>query len=217
MTTLTEQLEELGKRQQYTTAMDNRPTRGPKWAQIPFYNLAHSWWPDREAMRLEAESVRDDDTKYKIETKVDWEMEEGKTLNLKSQFSNPSRTPILCEFHKAFTARYGDLGNVKSHYFYIGKDSDYEWHRDDMPAGRAIEDLKSVNCCINIICTDTSNEVEFMEHGSFAYTAGVLNTSHVHRVKPTDNRILARLTFTSSVYEEVVHRIRKVDKKNPMI
>ena len=142
-------------------------------------------------MRLEAESVRDDDTKYKIETKVDWEMEEGKTLNLKSQFSNPSRTPILCEFHKAFTARYGDLGNVKSHYFYIGKDSDYEWHRDNMPAGRAIEDLKSVNCCIN--------------------------TSHVHRVKPTDNRILARLTFTSSVYEEVVHRIRKVDKKNPMI
>ena len=53
-----------------------------------------------------------------------------------------------------------------------------------------------------------------MDFGSYKYTAGILNTSHLHRVFPTSQRILARISFLELIYEEVVHRVRKLEKRN---
>ena len=69
-----------------------------------------------------------------------------------------------------------------------------------------------VNCCINVVITEDGSECEFLDHGLYKYTAGILNTSHLHRVKPSSTRILARISFMDMIYEEVVHRIRKLER-----
>lgn len=183
----------------------NRIARGPKYLQIPFYELTHQFWPERKLLREEAEQVQISGNKGMTVPIIDEEY--GKCV-LEFQFSDEG-TPVLNEYLNNFLTRYGDFGKVFAHYFYIGEDMNYVWHRDNAPAIGSQN--FAVQCCINVVVTDDGSECEFLNYGTYKYKAGVLNTSHLHRVTPKSNRILARISFLDSIYEEVVHRIRKID------
>lgn len=183
----------------------NRTTRGPKYLQVPFYELSHQFWPERQLLKEEAERVRTEGNKGLVVPIIDEDY--GKCV-LEFQFAD-SVTPVLNQYLDNFLERYGDFGKVLAHYFYIDGGMNYVWHRDNAPA-LGSENFP-VNCCINVIVTDDGSECEFLGHGSYKYTAGVLNTSHLHRVAPQSNRILARISFIDALYEEVVHRMRKID------
>lgn len=186
----------------------NRLVRGPKYLQIPFYELTHQFWPDRKLLREEAEQVRLTGNKGFTFPIIDREC--GKCV-LEFQFSDEG-TPVLNEYLNNFLTRYGDLGKVRAHYFYIDENMNYMWHIDNIPSIGAQNAQKFVvQCCINVVITDDESECEFSGFGMYKYKAGVLNTSHLHRVTPKSNRILARISFLDSIYEEVVHRIRKID------
>lgn len=191
--------------------MTNRVSRGPQWAQIPFYNIENTFWPDRQAMRKEAEAVRSipgHGLTYEA-------VLEGDTVLVDWKIAHEN-TPLLTEMLANFQSIYGDLGRVGAQYFYINGGSDYRYHVDnDLPeATNEFAKKISVNCCLNIVITDDESECEFLDVGKFKYTAGVLNTSHPHRVKPATTRILARIAFLEAIYEEVVYRIRKIDTQN---
>lgn len=195
------------------TKAGNTLSRGPKWAQIPFYRLDdENWWPDRSALLKEALEVRD-----LMENRFLLDIENTNresSITLDFQFVN-DKTPVLNEYKNRFLDRYGDFGSIAVHYFYIDKDADYEWHRDNvLPTSTSEKGTNlPVNCCINVIITDDGSECEFLGHGTYEYTAGILNTSALHRIQPSELRILARISFQDLVYEEVVHKIRKVNKQ----
>ena len=190
--------------------MSNRVRRGPAWASIPFYNIENQFWPDRKLMCQEAETVRSTPghgLTYKAELDGDTVLVDWKVAH--------DNTPLLSKMLKNFQDVYGDLGTVYAQYFYIDGGSDYRYHVDNNLPEATNDFAKniSVNCCLNVVLTDDGSECEFRDVGKFKYTAGVLNTSHQHRVKPATTRILSRLAFLDAIYEEVIHRIRKVDKK----
>lgn len=193
--------------------MSNRVARGPKWAQIPFYNIDRPFWPDKALLLEEAIAVRhlpDNRIKYDVGLKHD-----RGTVTMDWQFSH-NKTPVLNQHFDNFVSRYGDFGKTLAHYFYIDAGADYEWHADNNVPGSKTEWGKHlpVNCCINVVLTEDDSECEFLGIGKFKYKAGVLNTSHMHRVKPDTMRILARISFLDAIYEEVVYRIRKVDMQH---
>ena len=192
--------------------MTNRVLRGPKWAQIPFYNIENEFWPDRKLMREEAERIRHSSSEHGLTYKA--ELVEGNTVLVDWRNAHEN-TPLLNQMLENFQKIYGDFGRrTGAQYFYIDGGSDYRYHVDnDMPRATN-ESAKNigVNCCLNIVVTDDESECEFKDVGKFKYTAGVLNTSHLHRVRPATTRILARIAFLDAVYEEVVYRIRKVDR-----
>jgi hypothetical protein len=188
-------------------------TRGPKWAQIPFYSLddIEPWWPHTQSLLEEALAVRElNENRFLLDI--------GNTggessIRLDFQFVG-QHTPFLEEYQWRFQEKYEGLGKIETHYFYIDANADYEWHRDNVlpTATSEVGKRMPVNCCLNVIITDDGSECEFLNHGLFKYKAGVLNTSVLHRVKPSSLRILARISFLDAVYEEVVHKIRKVHK-----
>ena len=194
----------------------NRASKGPSYLNAPFYPLSHKFWPDREEFRKEAEAIYGTERERETHEIAN---PEGVVTVLDFQFSHDD-TPVLNRYRDAFIECYGDtFGRISAHYFYLDGDGTYEWHRDNILPPSTLYETDNgkklpVNCCVNVVVSDEGSQCEFLDHGRFNYTAGVLNTSHVHRVHLEGNRILARLSFSHSIYEEVVHRIRKVDKKN---
>ena len=182
-------------------------SRGPKYLQEPFYELSHQFWPDRDDLKKEAEYIRSVGKHKMVVPVIDEDY--GKCV-LEFQFSH-DETPILNQYLNNFVERYGNFGRMIAHYFYIDEGMNYVWHRDNKPTSTT--ESFPVQCCVNVIVTDDGSECEFLGHGTYKYTAGVLNTSHLHRVTPVRNRILARISFLDSIYEEVVHRIRKIDRR----
>lgn len=193
--------------------MANIISRGPKWLQTPFYSLDDKtpWWPNRSLLREEALATRDCNDHRFLLPVANTGRETSVTLDF--QYAG-DHTPVLCQYRDAFLDRYGDFGLIHTHYFFIDKDADYEWHKDNVLPTASTDQGKAlgVNCCLNVIVTDDGSECEFLDAGIYKYTAGVLNTSHLHRVKPSHLRILARISFFDAVYEEVVYKIRKTDK-----
>jgi hypothetical protein len=143
-------------------------------------------------------------------------------------------TPVLQDFWQNFQDWFGDPGAAYCQLMYLDANAQYEWHRDnilrdveysprkdiggnvEVPDKYNVEKQTNfpVQCCINVVLTEDGSECEFMDFGSYKYTAGILNTSHLHRVFPTSQRILARISFLELIYEEVVHRVRKLEKRN---
>jgi len=193
--------------------MTNLVARGPKWAQKPFYSLDNiePWWPDRTALKEEALSVRElMENRFLLNVGNTG----GETsITLDFQYIS-EHTPLLQEYQSSFLKQYGDFGRIETHYFYIDANADYEWHRDNiLPTAETYKGQRMpVNCCLNVIITEDGSECEFHNSGLYKYTAGVLNTSVYHRVKPSTLRILARISFFDCIYEEVVHKIMKVHK-----
>lgn len=212
----------------------NRTSRGPAWAAEPFTHINTEFWQDhinKQEFLQEAIDVRDfEENRFRIEVPSGNERS-SLPVNLDFQFSNKN-TPCLAKYFEKFKEWFGDTGRATCHYFYIDGGTDYEWHRDnvlndiDIDVSQIIKKSKienkvldlsnrsnfSVNCCINLVLTEDGSECDFMNFGSYKYTAGILNTSHLHRVFPAKNRILARISFVDLIYEEVVHRIRKLER-----
>ena len=212
----------------------NRTSRGPAWASEPFTHINTEFWQDhinKQEFLQEAINVRDfEENRFRIEVPHRGDRS-PLPVNLDFQFAN-SNTPCLAKYFEKFKAWFGDTGRATCHYFYIDGGTDYEWHRDnvlsnievdvdklikksnivDKRTGSEIASNFSVNCCINLVLTEDGSECEFINFGSYKYTAGILNTSHLHRVFPAKNRILARISFVDLIYEEVVHRIRKLER-----
>ena len=70
-------------------------------------------------------------------------------------------------------------------------------------------------CAMNIVLTDDQTPAEFQDWGEQQYTACMFNTSMYHRVQTHGTlRILARITFRDFLFEEIVHRMKKIDKRN---
>jgi hypothetical protein len=209
----------------------NRATRGPAWASEPFTHITHEFWPNRSDLCKEALAIRDNDTnRFQLHVpsgKVD---EPGITLDF--QYANEQTSPMLLQYYNNFKEWFGEAGYTHCHYFYIDGNANYEWHRDNILKDISIDQEAlltaqgggkqptstegvsdfPVNCCINVVITEDGSECEFLNSGLYKYTAGILNTSHWHRVKPTSTRILARISFMDMIYEEVVHRIRKLER-----
>lgn len=197
----------------------NRVSKGPAWSQVPFYRVNNNFWPSREELLCEAEAVRHTGENYEL-LKKNYEIVSSKPVDSKINAviewkNSADNTPVLNDLKESFITSYGNLGTVGVQYLYINGGSNYQYHRDNNVhrAGLSWAKKTSINCCLNIVLTDDEAECEFKDVGKFKYIAGLLNTSHLHRVKTISTRILARITFYDAIYEEVAHRIRKVDSK----
>ena len=212
---------------------NNRIGRGPAWAEEPFYTITHEFWPDLTKLKEEALAVRDSN-EHRLTVQVPNGRDDMDDIVLDFQFAG-AHTPVLQDFWKNFQDWFGDTGAAYCQYFYLDANADYEWHRDnvlndvsydprkvqrattvEIPDKYNVEKQTNfpLNCAINVVLTEDGSECEFMDFGSYKYTAGILNTSHLHRVFPTSQRILARISFLELIYEEVVHRVRKLEKRN---
>ena len=212
---------------------NNGFTRGPAWAEQPFQHITHEFWPDLTKLREEALAVRDSN-EHRLTVQVPNGRDDVDDVVLDFQFVS-DHTPVLQEHWQNFQDWFGDTGAAYCQYFYIDANADYEWHRDNVlrdieydprkvqeTTTAEIPDKYKVNsqtnfpvqCAINVVLTEDGSECEFYDFGSYKYTAGILNTSHLHRVFPSEQRILARISFLELLYEEVIHRVRKLEKRN---
>jgi len=208
----------------------NRVFAGRPEYEIPFTHVDYEFWPDREALRQEAIAVRENDAnRFRLPIP---NSRGDDPVVLDFQYIN-DKTPMLAKFHQNFVDWFGDPGRVHIHYFYIDANANYEWHRDNVlnqiqydPKHIAkqmgkdtahLSDRKSnnfpINCALNLVLTEDDGECECAGYGTYKYKCGVLNTSHLHRVQPSSLRILARVSFLELIYEEVIHRIKKVEKR----
>ena len=212
---------------------NNGFTRGPAWAEQPFQHITHEFWPDLTKLREEALAVRDSN-EHRLTVQVPNGSDDVDDVVLDFQFVS-DHTPVLQQHWQNFQDWFGETGAAYCQYFYIDANADYEWHRDNVlrdieydprkvqeTTTAEIPDKYKVNsqtnfpvqCAINVVLTEDGSECEFYDFGSYKYTAGILNTSHLHRVFPSEQRILARISFLELLYEEVIHRVRKLEKRN---
>ena len=211
---------------------NNRIGRGPAWAEEPFHTITHEFWPDLIKLREEAIAVREYN-EHRLIVQVPNGRDDVDDVVLDFQFVG-DHTPVLQDFWQNFQDWFGDPGAAYCQLMYLDANAQYEWHRDnilrdveysprkdiggnvEVPDKYNVETQTNfpVQCCINVVLTEDGSECEFMDFGSYKYTAGILNTSHLHRVFPTSQRILARISFLELIYEEVVHRVRKLEKRN---
>tara|TARA_B110000285_G_scaffold7946_1_gene8173 strand:+ start:1594 stop:2244 length:651 start_codon:yes stop_codon:yes gene_type:complete len=211
---------------------NNRINSGPAWAEEPFHTITHEFWPDLIKLREEAIAVREY-KKHRLTVEVPNNRDDIDNVVLDFQFVG-DHTPVLQDFWQNFQDWFGDTEAAYCQFMYLDANAHYEWHRDnvlrdveysprkDIGGNVEVPDKYNVEyqtnfpvqCCINVVLTEDGSECEFMDFGSYKYTAGILNTSHLHRVFPTSQRILARISFLELIYEEVVHRVRKLEKRN---
>ena len=166
----------------------------------PLYHLKEIFWPDKSLLYQEALAIKN-------EAKV-WESETSRFV----AHGINEKTPLLLETYNNFMKVYPyDWGTVIGSYMFIDANKGYPWHIDRHVA----VDL----CAINIIISGDENEVEFLGRGKFLYDAAVFNTSYIHRINPTTDRILLRLSFRDKEYSEVVGAINKLPagESTPMI
>ena len=167
----------------------------------PIYRLNNQFWPDRDLMLQEALSLRDSPDVWN---------EAAEKASIKSLPLDENNTPYLKQMFKGFTEMYGDFGNTHPNYFFIEPEWEYGWHVDTHISKKMTG--SSVLCAMNIVLTDEQTPAEFQEWGEQQYTACMFNTSVFHRVQTQGKlRVLARITFRDYVFEEVVHRIKKID------
>lgn len=170
----------------------------------PLYKLDKKvFWPDRAEMVKEAQSVR---------TKLE-EYDPTETARIKIH-KMADDTPLLTQMWEGFSELYGDFGDSTVTYFYIDAEmGDYGWHVDSQISSD-MTSKKPILCAMNLVITDEHIPAEFWGLGESHYVAAMFNTSHVHRVNTRgENRILARITFRESIYEEIVHKIKKIHKR----
>jgi len=208
----------------------NRLSKGPAWTEAPFTHITHEFWPDKSSMLAEAISVRDDDEhRFLLPLKFDNSkphLTQGATGITLDWSKMQEKTPLLKEYYENFLNWIGsDLGRTTCHYFHIDAGATYSWHVDNVQSGRVVEgtsdgfrrpfDTSPVNCCINLVITDDQTTVEFNPSKivGYEYECGILNTSEYHRVYPSKYRVLARISFFDLLYEEVVHKVRRQEKK----
>jgi|TARA_B110000902_G_scaffold170223_1_gene193837 hypothetical protein len=212
---------------------NNGFTRGPAWAAEPFQHINHEFWPDLTKLREEAIAVRESN-EHRLTVQVPNGRDDVDDVVLDFQFVS-DHTPVLQEHWQNFQDWFGETGAAYCQYFYIDANAEYEWHRDnilrdieydprkiietttaEIPDKYKVDSQTNfpVQCAINVVLTEDGSECEFMDFGSYKYTAGILNTSHLHRVFPSEQRILARISFLEMLYEEVIHRVRKLEKRN---
>lgn len=172
-----------------------------KHRSVPLYRLDdYVFWPNRELMRIEAESVKDKIQTYQVE---------GRHAVTKTHDMGED-TPYLRQMWEGWQKLFGDFGDCTVTYFYISGEEDYDWHIDTYISMEHTGKSKPVLCAMNIVCTDENIPAQFHAHGEMAYTAALFNTSHLHKVDPQGkDRILARITFRDCIYEEVLHRVKK--------
>ena len=178
------------------------PKRGRKIH--PLYQLDNVFWPDYKQMCEEAVSVRS-----KLDT---YDPTADKNSTIKVHYMADD-TPLLNNMWQGWTERYGTFSGVTVSYFYIDPGMEYGWHIDTN-ISQDMSGKGSILCAMNIVLTDTHEaKTEFLGLGEVEYTAALFNTSHVHRVHIGNvPRILARITFRDTIYEELVHKIKKIDK-----
>ena len=211
---------------------NNRINIGPAWAEEPFHTITHEFWPDLIKLREEAIAVREYN-EHRLTVQVPNGRDDVDDVVLDFQFVG-DHTPVLQDFWQNFLDWFGDPGAAYCQLMYLDANAQYEWHRDnilrdveysprndiggnvEVPDKYNVEKQTNfpVQCCINVVLTEDGSECEFMDFGSYKYTAGILNTSHLHRVFPSEQRILARISFLEMLYEEVIHRVRKLEKRN---
>jgi|TARA_B110000263_G_C15305630_1_gene510224 hypothetical protein len=171
----------------------------------PLYPLDHCFW-DVEKLRDEAFNVKSEAQKFPYTYK-------GKDFGVITALPllYLSFLPALEQFRDSFLETYpGDWGEFTTSYMWV--DSEYPWHVDNETTKR--DNVKGVNCAINILLTGEDNPVEFEGYGKQIYEAAVLNTSHLHRVIPAEERTMARLSFKDLTYKEVVKGIEEWQRKS---
>lgn len=170
----------------------------------PLYRLEHVFWPDRQAMYDEAKKVRSELQMY--------DAAENATIKVHHMGDD---TPVLARMWEGWKNRYGEFGKPTVTYFYIDPGMHYDWHIDTDISHDMTNDGR-ILCAMNIVVTDESVPAEFQGIGEERYTAALFNTSWVHRVIHTagSQRILARITFRDIIYEELVHKVKKIDKQH---
>lgn len=172
-------------------------------AMDPLYHLPITFWPDRALLLQEALDVRSEEL-------ATYDVNENATIKVHYMGDD---TPYLKQMWQGWKDLYGDIGDPTVSYFYIDPHMEYDWHVDtnishDMTA------KGNILCAMNIVTTDENIPAEFMSIGKVAYTAALFNTSRVHRVQTSGKlRVLARITFRSCIYEELVHKVKKINKR----
>lgn len=160
----------------------------------PLIHLPVVFW-DIPAMREEALAVK--------ESAYCWKTEDYTV----SGCPVGDNTPQLSQTYYDFIELYGDCGEVSVSYLYIDKDSDYMWHTDNEISKRTGHTEKDVKCAVNIIVLGEESCVEFDEWGEYGYTAALFNTSHLHRIKPTSDRIICKISFRDLYFTDVINKI----------
>ena len=173
----------------------------------PIYRLNNQFWPDRDLMLKEATSLNDN---------LDVWDDEIEKASIKSIPLDEGNTPYLKQMFEGFTEMYGDFGKTHANYFFIEPDWTYDWHVDTHISKKMTGSY--VLCAMNIVLTDDQMPAEFdAPWGEQQYTACMFNTSVLHRVQTCGKlRVLARLTFRDCIFEEIVHRIKKIDKRKSL-
>lgn len=160
----------------------------------PIYHLQRAFW-DYDSLRAEALEVKKEALVF----------DTAKAIVRAVPVS--SRTPALAKMYENFKNQYPyNFGTVSLSYMYINEGEVYPYHVDNV-ASIAVSNLKPVLCTINILVSGEENEVEFEGLGKYRYSACVFNTSHMHRITPKSDRIITRISFRESTYEDVVTKI----------
>ena len=124
-------------------------------------------------------------------------------------------TPELQRFADDFRLEYGDLGEVKFLYLYIRAGEEYPWHVDNIISQSTGQTTKETKCAFNILLKGEENEVEFDGWGSYSYKSSIFDTSTRHRITPTTDRIMCKVTFKDLEYSEVVSKISDSLNRKP--
>ena len=200
---------------------------------VPLYPLDKEnhpqFWPDPELMLSEALHKREQDGENRLELtdrqkwwmqpenaeKLQWAKDNGyATEAMVRVIHADSDTPHLNQLLEQFTDTYGNFGETKASYFFIDPDDsdNYGWHVDTDIKSPTIP--RGIMCAMNVVLTDINIPVEFQNQGEFTYRAAMFNTDWLHRVHTNKKlRVLARIAFTDSIYEEIVHKIKRIHKK----
>ena len=200
---------------------------------VPLYHLDNDdhpqFWPDPDLMLDEALHKRDQEGENRLESttrqewfnkpenakRLQWAKDNGyATEAMVRVIHADSNTPYLNQLVEQFTNTYGDFGETKAAYFYIDpKDSEnYGWHTDTNITSPNVP--RGVLCAMNVVLTDIDISAEFKNVGKFSYRAAMFNTDWMHRVHTNKKlRVLARIAFFDSIYEEIVHKIKRIHKK----
>ena len=185
----------------------------------PLHHLEYKFWPNVGLLLNEALDIRNNpDTEFGTYKRKNLDKDtsnvESGTLNVNIKTIRQSeKTPHFNQMVDNFFERYGDFGKTYHGYMIIEPEYTYNWHVDTFVHNEAMGN-RPILCAMNLICTNCDVAAEFQGFGEIPYKAAIFNTDHPHRVKTANEvRIIARIGFQDMLYEEVVHKIKKIDKQ----
>tara|TARA_B110000967_G_C18897525_1_gene571853 strand:- start:492 stop:1037 length:546 start_codon:yes stop_codon:yes gene_type:complete len=165
----------------------------------PLYYITNEFW-DKEALLSES-----------LECKVN-ALEWTKSGAIVRAVPMSEKTPALVATYNKFMELYPhDWGDTIGSYMYINAGESYPWHTDVDAQNKMSIAPKGVLCAINIVLTGEQNSVDFQGKGSWHYKAALFNTSETHRISPTTDRIIFRISFRDKSYEEAVKIIEAIN------